>query len=293
MKRKKQKYSVWYWLMCLFLVLLCVTMIYPLIYTLSLSFSDAVASMKSGWHIYPTSVSLMSYKMVITGDDIPIGYMNTIYRTLLGTCGTLVICSMTAYALSRPNLPHRKALGFIFTFTMLFSGGQVPTYLLIRSLGLMNNRLVYVLPGLVGAYNVLIIKSFVKAEIHDSLLESAKIEGANEFTIFFRIVFPLMKPILATVALWSAVGHWNTWMDCMLYVADSDKQVLAIILQNIIKENQTGMMTTNVMETNQLAYTSKTIQSASIIVTITPILIAYPFLQKYFVKGIMLGSVKG
>ena len=157
----------------------------------------------------------------------------------------------------------------------------------------MNNRLVYILPGLVGAYNVLIIKSFIKSEIHDSLLESAKIEGANEFIIFFRVVFPLMKPILATVALWSAVGHWNSWMDSMLYIVDSDKRVLAIILQNLIKESQTSMMTSNVMETKQLAYTSKTIQSATIIVTITPILIAYPFLQKYFVKGIMLGSVKG
>lgn len=293
MKIKKQRYSVWYWLMCLFLALLCVTMVYPLVYTLSMSFSDAAASMTSGWHLYPKSTSLMSYKMVLTGDDVPIGYMNTIYRTLLGTVGTIVLCSMTAYALSRPHLPHRKGLGFVFTFTMLFSGGQVPTYLLIRSLGLMDNRLVYVIPGLVGAYNILIIKSFIKSEIHDSLLESAKIDGANEFTIFFRIVFPLLKPILATVALWSAVAHWNNWMDNMLYIVDGKKQVLAFVLQNLIKENQTGMMTSNIMETNQLAYTSKTIQSATIIVTITPILIAYPFLQKYFVKGIMLGSVKG
>lgn len=293
MIRKKSKYEWWYWVICIVLALLSISMVYPLVYTLSMSFSTAAASAEKGFHIYPKEVSLISYKMVFTGSNIGIGYINTIYRTVLGVIGAIIFTSAAAYALSRENMPHARFFNLMFLFTMLFDGGTVPNYLLMKNLHLIDNRLVYVLPMLISAYNLIIMRSFMKNDISPALPESAKIDGATEFTIFFKIILPISKPIIATVALWVAVGHWNAWLDGMLYINDTSKQVLANILQTIIQENQVGGMGATVMQNDMMGYTAKTLQCATIIVTILPILAVYPFVQKYFVKGIMLGAVKG
>ena len=198
---------------------------------------------------------------------------------------------MFAYPMSRAYMPLRKQLMLIVIFAMLFDGGIIPLYLLIKNLRLIDNRLVYILPSLIGAYNAIIMINSFKA-LPESLVESAKLDGAREMTVLFRIILPLSKPVLATVALWSAVGQWNTWMDGLLYINSNDKQILQIFLQRIVKQSQlsieAGMTNVDVM-----SYTAETVTSATIIVTILPILFVYPYVQKYFVKGIMLGSVKG
>ena len=274
-----------------FLILVSFISIYPLIYTASMSLSTAAEAARSGFHLYPREISLTAYKMVFANDELYQAYGNTIMRAVVGTLGELIISSMFAYSMSRSDMPFKKPIMKIVTFTMIFGGGIIPTYILINGLGLIDNRLVYILPHLISAYNVIIIMNHFKS-LPSSLVESAKLDGAREMTILFRIIIPLAKPVLATVALWSSVGHWNMWMDGMLYINDNSKQVLQILLQRIVNQSQQSMEAglTNV---DIMSYATETITSATIIVTILPILLVYPFVQKYFVKGIMLGSIKG
>ncbi len=274
------------------LLLLSITTLYPFIYTLSISFSTAAEAVQPGFHLYPKQVSLAAYQMVFKNEDIYIGYGNTIFRTVSGTVLALLLCSTLAYSISKKHMPHRRLISFLLVFTMMFQGGTVPTYLLIKNLGLMDNRLVYILPTAVSAYNVIIIRSFFES-LPDSLPESAKLDGANEITILFRIILPISKAVLATVALWVAVAQWNSWFDAMLYIRDNNKQILQLLLQRIITFNQSKLMESGRATEDMIKYNSDTIKSATIIVTILPILMVYPFVQKYFVKGVMLGAVKG
>lgn len=266
--------------------------VYPLVYTLSLSLSSMAEASKIGFHIYPKEISLAAYKMVLAKEEVYTGYFNTVFRTVFGTALTVTMTSMMAYPLSKPYMPNSRLYTLLLIFTMVFDAGMVPGYLLIKALHLQNNRLVYILPGLVGAYNIIVVKSYFKS-LPSSISESARIDGANEFGILFRIIMPLSKPVLATVAMWVAVAHWNTWIDSMLYMSDKNKQVLQIFLQRIVKENQSDLVESSWMNASVTDYTAETVKSATIIVSILPILLVYPFIQKYFVKGIMLGSVKG
>jgi putative aldouronate transport system permease protein len=268
--------------------LLC---LYPFIYTLSISLSTATEASRQGFHLFPREISLASYKMVLTNPDIVRGYVNTLVRTLLGTALTVVACCVAAYPLARKEMPHRALMTFLIVFTMLFSGGMVPGYLLIKKLGLVNTVWALVLPGMLGAFNIVIIKNFFQS-LPESLAESARMDGASEWTVLFRIYMPLSKPVLATVALWSAVGHWNAWFDALLYITDDRKQVLQTFLQRIVIESSTQLMELGVTDTSVVQFTTETIKAATIIVTILPIICVYPFVQKYFVKGILLGGVK-
>lgn len=275
----------------IFLIFVAFVSVYPLLYTLSISLSSAAEAARMGFHLYPREISLSAYKMVFANEELYQAYGNTIARTILGTVGALIVTSMFAYPMSRSHMPLKKPIMLIVIFAMLFDGGIIPLYLLIKNFGLIDNRMVYILPSLISAYNAIILINSFKS-LPESLMESAKLDGATEMTILFRIVIPLSKPVLATVGLWAAVGHWNTWMDGLLYINSNDKQILQIFLQRIVKQSQLSMESglTNV---DVMSYTSETITSATIIVTILPILLVYPYIQKYFVKGIMLGSVKG
>ncbi len=225
----------------IFLGLLAFTTVYPFIYTISISLSTTAEALRGGFHLYPKEISFLSYKMVLSNKDVFIGYGNTIYRTVLGTFLVILMTSMFAYPLSRKYMPDRKLYTFMVLFTMLFAGGLIPTYLLIKKLNLIDNRLVYVLPGMISAFNVIIVRSFFQS-LPESLQESAKLDGANEFQILFQIIMPLSKPVLATVALWSAVGHWNAWFDSMLYMTSSSKQVLQTFLQRIVLESNVELI---------------------------------------------------
>ncbi len=266
--------------------------VYPLIYTASISLSSMAEAAKNGLHLYPKEISFVSYQMVFSNSSLYTGYANTILRTVFGTAFSLIITAMTAYPLSKSYLPNLKLFSIIVLFTMIFEGGMIPNYLLIKKLKLIDNRLVYILPCAVSAYNIIIMKSFFKS-LPESLSESAKIDGANDFRILWSIILPVSKPVLATVGLWTAVMHWNAWLDGMLYINDNSKQILQIFLQRIVKEGQSTLLERGITDPDVTSFTPETIKSATIIVTILPILIVYPFVQKYFVKGIMLGSVKG
>jgi len=268
--------------------MLCV---YPFIYTLSISLSTAAEASRDGLHFFPREASLVSYKMVLTNPNIVTGYINTLIRTVLGTALTLLATCVAAYPLSRREMPHRAMFTFLILFTMLFSGGMVPTYLLIKNLGMINTVWALVLPGAITAFNVVIVKNLFQS-LPESLVESARLDGAGEWTILFRLYIPLSKPVLATVALWTAVAHWNAWFDALLYITDDKRQVLQTFLQRIVIESNTQMMELGVTDASIVQFTPETIKAATIIVTILPIICVYPFVQKYFVKGILLGGVK-
>lgn len=271
------------------------TTLYPFLYTLTISLSTAAEADKIGLHILPTpgKMSVESYRLVLRNKDIWGAYKWTLFRTIVGTLMALVVTCFYGYALSRPGLPMKKFFSSYIMFTMLFSGGQIPIYLNIKNLGLIDSVWVYVLPTLVGAYNVIVAKSFFAA-LPESLNESARIDGAGEFRIFFQIIVPLSKPIIMTLALWMAVAHWNTWFDSLMYINDEKKKVVQSFLQRIVTNNSTDMLKdVNASEQDKKEVVGKTIQSATIMVTILPILCVYPFIQKYFVKGVTLGAVKG
>ena len=266
--------------------------LYPFLYTLSISFSTTREATRIGLHLYPREVSLMAYSMVLKNGAFYQAYGNTIFRTIVGTVLALLVTSMYAYALSRKGLPNRRLYSAILLFTMLFNGGQIPTYINLKQLNLLNSLWVYILPNLILAYNTIIARSYFQS-LPESLNESAKIDGAGEFRIFFSIILPLSKPIMMTLALWIAVFHWNAWYDAMMFVTDNSKIALQAYLLRIIQENNSDLISQGVLNPDILQFTPETVKSATIIVSIVPILMFYPFIQKYFIKGIMLGAVKG
>lgn len=252
---------------------------------------DNISSPSGGLYLWPQVFTLDNYAMVLRNKFIGIAYVNTIIRTLFGTSLPLLFTSMGAYAISKKRFPNRVFWSFFIIITMFFSGGLIPVYLWISKLGLIDNRAVLILPGLIGAYNLILIRNFF-FQIPDELEESAKLDGAGDFTVFLRIILPVSKPILATIALWLAVGHWNAWFDCMIYIRNTKKIVLQVLLQRIIIQGTTKEL---IEGNEQMLFDAKPemIKAACIYVATLPILCTYPFLQKYFVKGIYVGSLKG
>jgi len=269
--------------------------LYPFLYTFTMSVSTDAEAAKTGLHILPNfnAVTLAAYKAVFKNPSIWNAYKYTLFRAVFGTLLSLIVTCFYAYALSRPKLPLKKLFTWYIMITMMFQAGQIPSYLNLKSLGLINNILIYILPGTIVAYNVVVAKSFF-ASLPESLNESAKIDGAGELRIFFQIIVPLSMPIIMTLALWEVVRHWNSWLDSVLYMNDSRKIVVQHYLQRIINEGQTNLITNNAIGDESLQQvTGETIKAASIMVVTAPILVAYPFIQKYFVKGVTLGAVKG
>jgi putative aldouronate transport system permease protein len=265
--------------------------LYPFIYVLSISLSTAAEASRDGFHLYPREISLTSYKMVLSNPNILTGFTNSVIRTVLGTVLTLFATCIAAYPLSRKEMPFRSMIVFFILFTMLFNGGMVTRYILIEKLGLLNTMGALILPMLLTAFNIVIMKNFFQA-IPDSFAEAARMEGASEWHILFKVYIPLSKPVLATVALWTMVTHWNSWFDAMLYITDDSKQVLQTFLQRIVVENSTKMMEIGLTDTSIVEFTQDTVKAATVIVTVLPIVCIYPFMQKYFTKGIMLGGIK-
>jgi putative aldouronate transport system permease protein len=229
--------------------------------------------------------------MVLANPDIVSGFANSVLRTVSGTALTLFFTCLTAYPLARKELPYRGPLLFLILFTMIFSGGIVPNYLLIKNIGLIDSIWALILPHMLTAFNVIVMKNFFQS-IPESLAESAKIDGASEINILARIYVPLSKPVLATVGLWTAVSHWNQWFDAMLYITSDENQVLQTFLQRIVIESSVEMIEQGLVDPNVTQFTPETIKAATVVVTVLPMLLIYPFVQKYFVKGIMLGGVK-
>lgn len=276
----------------LMLFILFITL-YPFWEQLVLSFSSGYSVYDGGIKLWPKQFSVDAFKIAFSYDAIWIGYANTVLRAVAGTVIGLTLSAMLAYPLSKREVPGCKFVTGMLILTMLFSGGMIPTYLVIRGLGLLDSYWSMLLPTAVGAWNVFILRNFFMS-LPKEIEESVSIDGGGWYTIFFKFVLPLSKPVLATVGLWIMVGHWNAWMDCLLYIRDPNKQVLQLVLRNILVSNDMTDINNIMNETRQSAdLTGPTLKAAVVMMSILPMLIVYPFIQKYFTKGIMVGSVKG
>ena len=272
----------------LFISILSVTMLYPFLHVTSISLSTPTEALRQGFHFYPKEITFNAWERVLQSNTVWMTMGNTVFRTVVGTVLTIIFLSIGAYPLSKKYLPHRNAFMMIIIVTMFFGGGLIPTYMLIKGLGLINSMWVYVVPGLVSTFSLIVLRNFFMS-IPEELEDSAKMDGANEFRVLFSIIIPLSKPVLATLALWSAVGHWNAWFDSMLYIQDQSKIVLQLFLRRLVIANEGDPM----LPVPSIEQTPETVKAAIIIFTALPILVVYPFLQRYFVKGVMIGSLKG
>jgi len=271
------------------LSLLALVVVYPFIHVIAVSFSGRGEALRSGFHFYPRDFEWQAYKELLEYPFIWSGYLNTLFRMAAGTLLTLLVTVCAAYPLSRPDFPAKRVLVLLLLFTMIFDGGIVPNYLLMKELHLLNSLWVYVLPTAASAFQVLVMLSFFRS-IPDALIEAAKIDGARDMRILFRIVLPLSVPVLVTIGLWSLVHHINAFMDNLLYVTDQTKFVLQQVVRQILIENKLDPFTT---ATNLTPPAPESLKMASVIVCSLPVLVLYPFLLKYFEKGTMIGSVKG
>ncbi len=277
----------------IFMLCMIVITLYPLLYVVFASLSDSNELMKhSGLLLKPVGFSWAAYKAVFKNPNILQGYKNTIIVLISSVAVSMFLTCLAAYVLSRKNVLFNGVITFMIMFTMFFSGGMIPTYLLVNNLGLTNTYWALILPTAISTYNMIIMRTGFAA-IPESLEESAKIDGANHFTILFKIVIPLAKPTMAVIVLYYAVACWNSWFNAMIYLQKRrDLQPLQLILRGILIENDTSnMQDGNVgQDTESIA---ESIKYAVIVVATLPILAIYPFLQKYFIKGIMIGAVKG
>lgn len=272
-----------------FLFLLCLLMVYPIVHVFSIAFSSYEESIRIGFHVWPRQVDLTPLKKVFASQDIWRSYYNTIWRTVVGTVLSTLVTALGGYAISKRYLPMRRFFVGIFLFAMYFSGGVVPTFMLIRSLGLMNNRWSMVLPSLVWGSNMIIMRNFFES-IPQDMEESAQLDGANEWIILFRIVMPVSKAVIATIAMWMCVYHWNAYMDNLMYFTDKNQYVLQRIIRSLVVDNSmSGLEAMSDMTVTN----PESMKAATILVSTVPILLVYPFAQKYFIRGVMIGAVKG
>ena len=269
----------------IFLTLLSICAFYPMYYVLMASLSDSGKLMShSGLLLYPDGFSLQGYKVIIDNTNIWTGYGNTLFIVIIGTILSLAVTSMAAYPLSRRSFTLRNFFMLLITFTMMFSGGLIPRFLVVKDVGLYDSIWSLILPVLVNTTNLIIMRTAFAA-VPDSLEESAKIDGANDLITYARIILPLTQATLAVLALYYGVSYWNSWFTASIYLRSRDKFPLQLILREILIAND------NVNTDNELM--AESIKYAAIIVSTVPILCAYPFLQRYFVKGVMIGAVKG
>ena len=291
-KRSKAEQAFNIFNIILMFVLMVVTL-YPLLYVLFASLSDASKLMQhSGLLFKPLGLNLSSYKIVIQDRQILSGYMNTIIVVVAGVLISMVLTILGAYTLSRKNLYWGKMISMIVIIPMFFSGGLIPFYLLVKNLGMLDSLWALILPTALSTYNMMIMRTAL-AGIPASLLEAAEIDGANPLVVLFRILIPLTIPTIAVLILYYAVANWNSWFNAMLFLPKAkEKWPLQLVLRNLLIQNQTDDLTSGVAAADKFSV-SETIKYATIIVSTLPILCLYPFLQKYFLKGVMVGSVKG
>jgi putative aldouronate transport system permease protein len=276
------------------LVLITVIVLYPLIYVVSASFSDPMKVLNGEIILLPKGINLDAYKKVFADNEIISGYWNTILYTVVGTAVNVILSIITAYPLSRKDLRGGNIFMGLFTFTMFFSGGLVPTYLIIRDLGLIDNFWVMVLPGAISIYNVIIMRTYFQSSIPFELQESAMLDGCSNWRILWVIILPLSMPIIAVMVLFYGVGHWNSYFDALIYLRDQAKYPLQLVLRKILVQNQMQQLMNSASESiAQQQVLAEGIKYATIVVASVPVLIIYPFLQRYFVKGVMIGAIKG
>jgi len=277
----------------LLLIVLCIVTVYPLVYVFLYSISDAAAAASRNITLYPIDITLDNYRSIFVDNRILQAFLISVERTVLGTALHLLVTGLAAYAFSKDNLVMRRKLLIFFIVPLYFNGGLLPFYVQIINLGLYNNFLVYILPTAIGIFNMLVMKVFFE-QLPKSLEESAKVDGAGEFTVFARIVIPSSMPVIATIVMFIGVQQWNSWFDGLLFTNRADMAPLQTLLYKIILENQaTSIEQLARLANANVSVTPEAIKMTTLIISTAPMLVIYPFLQKYFVKGMMIGAVKG
>lgn len=278
-----------------FLSIIAVIILYPLIYVLSASFSDAMSVTSGKMILWPVDLTLENYEEVFKNKNIVFGFRNSMIIMVAGTVINLVMTVLAAYPLSRRDLWGHSVIMKLITFTMFFNGGLIPSYLLIgKTLGLMDNWLSLILPGAISVYNMIIMRTYFMTSVPFELQEAAEIDGCSMFGILMRVVLPLSGPVIAVIALYYAVGHWNSYFNALLYISTEELQPLQLYLRKVLTlNNAQSLMQMGADEMARQAMRAETIKYSVIVVSSIPMLIMYPFVQKFFVKGVMIGAIKG
>lgn len=277
------------------MIVIAIVTVYPFLNVLAISLNDAADTVKGGIHILPREFTLKNYKEIFEGSsNLPQGLLISVLRTVVGTATGVLASAMVAYTISRREFVFNKIVTVLFVLTMYISGGLIPEYMVVKNMGLINNFAVYIIPGLISTFNVIVIRSFIDG-LPSALNESAMIDGANDFVIFTKIVLPLCLPVIATVALFIAVGQWNSWFDTYLYAGSNEK--LTTLQYELMKVMGNAAGAAKIDPNSQAVKQAAAVNPESIKMAITmvatvPILIVYPFVQKYFVTGMTLGAVK-
>lgn len=295
MRVGKKKVSLFEILLIIGFVLFSILVLYPFWQTIVLSFSDPNIGSGLGMNLWPERWIPDAYQFIFGYGSIMKAYLNTIIRTVTGTFLILAFTVLAAYPLSKRNLPYRNTITIFFLIAMFFSGGIIPDYLLVKNLGLLDTRWALVLPTAVNVFYIIIMRNYFMT-IDKGIEESAKMDGASDFTILIRVILPLSKPVLATIGLWAAVFHWNEWFHALVYIQGESKTVLQIIVRDMLTAMDLSQSSDggaiggagsneNLMQSN--------VRAATVMISIGPIVLVYPFIQKYFIRGIMIGSLKG
>jgi putative aldouronate transport system permease protein len=267
--------------------------LYPLIFVVSASFSDPVKVIEGKVWLLPQGLTLEPYKLVFENTSIWSGFRNTLLYASVGTFLNVALTIIAAYPLSRKDLPGRNIFMFLVAFTMFFNGGLIPTYLLVKDLGMINTIWAMIVPGAIAAYNLIVMRTYFQTSIPFEVQESAWIDGCSNIRLLFSIILPLSKPIIAVMVLFYVVGHWNAYFNGLIYLRDRELFPLQLILREILILNQSDDMGMGEIGMTERVMMAESIKYSVIIVSSLPVLILYPFIQKYFVQGVMIGSIKG
>lgn len=280
-------------LIYLFMLLFFIIVAYPILYVLALSFSSREAVLNNEVYIIPVGFNFDNYKLVLKHEFLPKAFLNSVFYTVFGTLYSMILTILGAYALSRKNYFGRDFIMFLIAFTMMFGGGMIPSYMLIKNLGLLNTRLALIIPFAVSQYNLIVMRTYMQ-QIPSAIEESAKLDGANDFIILFRIFVPMSKPVIATITLFYAAGQWNDFFSGLIYLDDKNKFPLQLVIRDLlITQNDATLNQGLAAQQGMPSLTPGGFRAAIVVVTVLPLLVVYPFIQKYFVKGVMLGSIKG
>lgn len=288
--KESKGYRIFMILNTIFMVLLSIIMIYPIWDVVRISLCTPAEASRMVFSLWPSEISLEAYNSVWNNQYIWSGYMNTIIRIIVGMIIQMTLVILIAYPLSRKDLPHRKFWTFLIIFTMFFRGGLIPDYLLINALGMRNTMWSLVLPRAVNTFAMLILRNYFMT-LPQSLQEAAKVDGASELATLVKIILPLCKPILVTVFMWGTVWYWNEWFHCILYISDNSKFVLQAVLRKIVIDASADF--SEIGGKTAILVNGQVIKAAAIVVSTLPILVLYPFMQKHFVQGMVIGAVKG
>ena len=280
---------------CLIIIMsiIGIIMLYPLLIVVSTSFSSASAVISGKVWLFPVDFSLEGYKAVFRTNDVLIGYRNSLFYMVVGTVINLFMTLITAYPLSRDDLVGQGIIMKLFTFTMIFGGGMIPNYLLMKDLGFLNTVWAMLIPGAISVYNMIITRTFIKSNIPKEMLEAAQIDGCSDIQYFIKMVLPLSGAVIAVITLYYAIGHWNAYFSAFMYLNDKELYPLQIFLKNILVSNQVEADMIVDEQVQSVEGIAEVLKYSLIVVAVVPVMIIYPFVQKHFVKGVMIGAVKG